>query len=103
MSKDLKDINLASVQAFFGRAVATAARYKILLFVLLVAGVYGFVTYKIYSLSSHEPNSDSVSAQVTILSPHVDQSVVDQLQSLQDNSVNVNALFRDSRQNPFAE
>lgn len=76
--------------------------YRLLAFLLFVALLYGFVLLRINSLSNLQPSEDAVSSQVKAAKlPHIDQSVVNQLQSLQNNSVSVQALFDQARSNPF--
>lgn len=76
--------------------------YSLLAFLLFIALLYGFVLLRINSLSSLQPSEDAVSSQVKAAKlPHIDQSVVTQLQSLQNNSVSVQALFNQARSNPF--
>jgi Flp pilus assembly protein CpaB len=77
-------------------------RYSLLIFIVLVMGLYSFVLLRIHSLSMAEPSADAVSSQLQAAHViHVDKAVVKQLQSLQDNSVNVQALFDQARSNPF--
>ena len=78
--------------------------YIFIIFLVFVVLLYGFVLLRVNSLSTAEPSSDAVSGQVKaarIL--HIDQSVVNQLQSLQNNSVSVQTLFNQARSNPFQE
>lgn len=84
--------------------LTTLQHYSVLLFVVVVAILYGYLAYTINSLSSAEPAPDAVSSQVKAARiPHIDADVLTQLKKLQDNSVNVRTLFNDSRQNPFQE
>lgn len=79
-------------------------RYYVLLFFLLLAIVYGVMLQRINSLSNAQPSADAVAEQVkTTPQPHIDQSVVKQVETLQDNSVSVQALFDQARSNPFQE
>lgn len=81
-----------------------AARYRIIIFVVLVVAVYGFLVYRINSLSNAQPSSQATSAQVNpIAGAHIDKATVAQLQQLQDNSVSVQTLFNNARNNPFQE
>lgn len=76
--------------------------YTFLLFIALVAVLYGFLMFRINTLSNTRPSSDSVDTQVQAARvPHIDKAVVQQLKSLNDNSVNVQALFNEARSNPF--
>jgi len=80
------------------------SRYGVVLFLIFIALIYGFVILRINSLSNAQPTDNAVTSQVQAARiPHIDKSVVDQLQSLQDNSVSVKSLFNQARANPFQE
>lgn len=79
-------------------------RYTLVLFIILLAGTYGFVLYRINSLTSLQPTEESINSQVQAAKvPKIDKAVVDQLKTLQDNSVNVQTLFEQARTSPFQE
>lgn len=81
---------------------STLRPYGFVLFVLFVAGLYGSVIIKTNSLINERPTDDAVSSQVKAARvPHFDRAVIKQLESLQDNSVSVEALFKSARDNPF--
>lgn len=83
-------------------ALKKASKYKLLAFIIFTAAVYAFVWLRINNLSNAEPSSSAVSSQVQAAQiPHIDQTVINQLQSLQDNSVSVQSLFNQARSNPF--
>jgi Tfp pilus assembly protein PilO len=80
------------------------SRYKIVIIILMVALVYGFIFLRISQLSGAQPSQSMIDAKTsTIKTTRVDKNVVQQLQSLQDNSVSVKALFETARNNPFQE
>ena len=103
MNKDLKSIDLSSLPQLFGQFFARVSRYRVVLFIVFVAGIYGYMTYQIFILSNVTPSNSDVNSEVTSLTPHIDLNVVQQLESLKDNSVNVQTLFDQARQNPFSE
>lgn len=79
-------------------------RFKVLVFIVIVAGVYGYVLLQITTLSNAQPTTEQINAQTKpIKTAHIDKTTVRQLQQLQDNSVNVQALFNNARNNPFQE
>jgi hypothetical protein len=95
--------DLKSLLATANRDVEKARRFGVVGFVVLVALLYGFLFLRISSLNDAEPSSDSVTGQVQAAGvPHIDESVVKQLESLHDNSVNVRTLFNEARKNPFS-
>lgn len=103
MSKDLKAIDLKSLPQQLGQLNRRLSRYRIVLFIVFVTVVYGFVYYKIVTLSDPKADTNGVTAEVNTLTPRIDDGVARQLESLKDNSVNVRTLFDKARQNPFAE
>lgn len=104
MSKATKSsMDLKALPAQLRQLGQKTQRYSVLLFVIFVAGVYGFMSYKIYTLSSPATDTSAVDTQVTSLTPRIDAETVRQLESLEDNSVNVQTLFDKARKNPFAD
>lgn len=76
--------------------------YTLILFLVFVGCIYGFLLLRTHTLNNTQPSADAVSSQVKAARlPHIDQSVVKQLQTLRDNSVNVQSLFDQQRNNPF--
>lgn len=99
---DKKSLGLQPLLAKINPWIATLRRFSFVLFLGLVVIIYGFIVLRINALSSAEPSNDSVTSQVQAAHvPHIDQKVVNQLESLHNNSVNVQALFNESRSNPF--
>lgn len=95
-------LSFKSLVAKGAGALRRIQRYSFWLFLVFVLLLYGFILLRINSLSGVQPSSDAVSSQVKAARiPHVDPSVVKQLQSLQDNSVSVQTLFNQARSNPF--
>jgi len=79
-------------------------QYAVLLFILLLATVYGFVLLRVNVLNNAQPNEQAISEELKSLPTlHIDESVAKQLLTLRDNSVNVRSLFDNARGNPFQE
>lgn len=79
-----------------------ALRFRLPLFLAMLAIVYGFILWRVSTLSDVPPAPDALSQAISA-SPHIDQATVDKVKQLQDNSVNVRALFDHARKNPFKE
>ncbi len=93
-----KDLLLSRAQGLF----EAGGRYSMTIFLLLVAVVYGFVFYQITTLDSRQPTQPQIDKFVRAShAPHIDRKMVKQLESLKDNSVNVQTLFEQARENPF--
>ena len=96
---DLKSIK----PALRGLARTLGKYYSVLLF-LLFMGVYGFMVVKINSLSNPVVDDSEIAEEVkTLPTPRIDETAANKLQSLKDNSVNVQTLFEKGRTNPFKE
>lgn len=95
--RNLKDLLDKIIAKFQG-----AKRYSLVLFIVFIALIYGFVLFRIKTLNDIQPSPDAIAAQVKAAQvPHIDETAIKQLQSLQDNSVNVQTLFNEARSNPF--
>ena len=106
MSKKRKDTNihmdLRQLRAVAEKSLHKLSRYAAILFFLLVAGVYSFILLRINTLVNAQPSQSDIDAQSTSTTiPRVDPKVAEQLEKLEDNSVNVQTLFNQARNNPF--
>ena len=80
------------------------SRYFGVIFAVLVLLTYAFLVWRINTLSQQKPSDDDVAEKLqSIKLPKIDQSVIDKIQQLQDNSVEVQTLFQQARDNPFQE
>jgi hypothetical protein len=96
------DFNLKALLNKANGLLDEAKKYSFLAFLIFVAILYGFVFFRINSLKNTEPSDSDVTSQVQAAHiPRIDQGLVKQLKSLQDNSVSVQTLFNDARNNPF--
>jgi hypothetical protein len=96
------DLSLKSLKPIAFRGLGYLSRYAGIMFFLLIAAVYGFVLLRINSLADIQPSQSDIDAQATETPiPRVDPKVAQQLQNLEDNSVNVQTLFVQARNNPF--
>lgn len=78
--------------------------YKGLVFFLLLTSLYGYIVWRINVLSSAPPTSaDVASAQEGVEVPKISEATIQKIQGLEDNSVRVQALFNEARENPFQE
>lgn len=93
-------LELSRIPATLLHSVKRLGRFRVVLFVVFVLGLYGYLVFQIGQAASVEPTP---AEQLTTVkpSPRIDPNTVKQLQQLQDNSVSVKALFNDERSNPF--
>jgi nitrate reductase NapE component len=97
-------MNTKAIQSQSQQVLQTALHLRVILFLVLLVGLYGFIGWRISSLADAEPGPAAIAAKESKAStPHIDQAVVDKVKQLEDNSVNVQTLFNEARQNPFRE
>jgi hypothetical protein len=100
----MKDLKLKSLLVIGSKAGAAFRRYGGVMFFLLFACVYAFIILRINTLSNVQADqSQAVSQAGATAVPRIDANAAKQLKSLQDNSVNVQTLFEQTRTNPFQE
>lgn len=78
--------------------------YSVFIFIVSILLIFSFLVFRINMLTRIEPSDDAVSEKLqTVKRPKIDQDSIDKLQALQDNSVEVQTLFQQARNNPFHE
>lgn len=78
------------------------SKHAVILFILLVVGVFGFMVVRIYLLSSAEPTSSQVDEKMsTYRIVKLDTKIVELFRSLEDRNISVESLFDNGRTNPF--
>lgn len=83
---------------------AQLLRHKKLLFVIPVVAAYIFVAWRVNVLGNAQPTQKAVASHQTTQSlPQISPSTLNKIQQLQSNSVSVQALFNQARQDPFNE
>jgi hypothetical protein len=92
--------DLAKLNTSLTKHLQPLRRYKVVLFVVFAAGLFGYLAFQINQATGVQPTP---AEQLTTVkaSPRIDPALVQKIQQLQDNSVSVQALFNDSRSNPF--
>jgi hypothetical protein len=79
-------------------------RLRVVLFLVVLVMLYGFIVWRIETLSTAEPDAAAVATQTKATSkPHLDQALVDKINQLESTNVTVKALFDQARKNPFRE
>ncbi len=72
--------------------------------ILMVLLAYVLVVWKISTLATAEPSDDDVTvAETTNKIPRIDKTAIKQIQSLEQENINIHSLFNDARNNPFQE
>ena len=92
--RELLDSGIAKLQGL--------RRYSLIIFIVFVATLYGFLFFRITTLTNTQPTQDAVNNQIKAAQlPYIDKSLVDKINALQNNNVNVKTLFDQARSSPF--
>jgi hypothetical protein len=79
-------------------------RFRVILFVIIVAVLYSFLIVEIAQLSQIQPDPDAVEDQLQrSAGPRLDRQAITAIEQLQDQNIQVETLFREARENPFSE
>jgi hypothetical protein len=98
-----QNIELNAIVPAIKSSLQSVTKYAGILFFSLIAIIYAFVLLRINTLSNAQPSDAEITSNATVQKLRVDKNVVEQIQQLQDNSVNVQSLFDNARSNPFQE
>lgn len=97
-------IDIKTLQASAGKLFASVNKYRGFIFFLLLTSLYGYIVWRINVLSSAPPKAaDVTTAQQNTSLSGIPETTVQKLEGLEDNSVRVQSLFNEARQNPFQE
>lgn len=79
-------------------------RYIVMSFFIFLALLYGGIIVRINMLNRQEPTEEAVTEKLqNAKRPRIDQDTINKIKELEDNSVDVQSLFKDARNNPFQE
>ncbi len=100
----MKNIDFKTIPAKFKHLIQKVRPYVVLLFFVTIAILFSFLVFRINTLANKEPSDDAVQEKLkTVQRPKIDKDAIAKIQQLQDNSSNVQALFKQARDNPFQE
>ncbi len=95
---------LSNLKIKLNHFLVLAKKYRAFIFLILVLASYAFLILRINLLTQSEPSAVSVSdKQKVIPRLKIDQTAVNKILQLEDQNVEVKALFEKARNNPFAE
>lgn len=79
-------------------------RYHVFLFILTFLSIYGFLIMRVGNLTQSEPPAVELdTSQNAIRRLRLDQASINQLKELEAQNIEVRALFKQARDNPFTE
>jgi hypothetical protein len=98
------NVNLKDITKKIRPLLSKLQRYATFIFIVSFLFIYTFLVIRINILNRQEPNDDAVSDKLkTVQRPKIDKDTLAKIQELQDQNVEVQALFKQARDNPFSE
>jgi Tfp pilus assembly protein PilO len=77
-------------------------RYVVVIFIGILVIIYGFLVFKVGTVSSVNPDEEVVSQQLQDAKRlRVDQEAINKIEQLKDQNIAVRSLFEKARDNPF--
>lgn len=84
--------------------VNLAKRFRFILFLGMFAVIYGYLLLTINQLTTATPTAaDLDSETATVKRLRVDEAAVQSMLRLEEENIDIQALFEEARNNPFAE
>lgn len=95
-------MNIKTIIAKLSPLKDLIVRFKIILFVLFVVGVFGYITLVISYYSNAEPTQDQIeNKKLTVKLVKLDEKAIEKIKELQDKNISIESLFNNGRDNPF--
>lgn len=83
---------------------AFVKRFRFLLVFLVFSAMFGYVIMQVNAVTSREPSETEISKKATAAPrTKVDEQLVEEITSLEEQNVQVKTIFNDARKNPFSE
>lgn len=103
MKKDIK-FNLSSVKDGLAKLKPFFGKHGSFIAIIFVLAIYLFTVFRISALAAADPAPEAVDEALTSSAvPKINQAAIEQIQNLEQNSPQVQALFNQARNNPFQE
>lgn len=94
-------MNLSRITGELQKFTHSLYKHRIVIFVVAFFVSYGFLITRISSYTQQEPAASTTEQAIKRLT--IDKESIEKIEDLEDQNVQVRALFKDARQNPFSE
>jgi|AntRauTorcE11897_2_1112592.scaffolds.fasta_scaffold00277_19 hypothetical protein len=98
------NIDINHIRNYLSRVMKKLGHFMPFLFIITNLVLYGYLVIHINNLTQVEADELTVLEQLESANrPEIDKAAVDKIRELQDQNVQVDALFKEARDNPFSE
>jgi hypothetical protein len=99
-----KNLNVSDSVKQIKILLLAVKKHHIVIGFISVILLYSFLVFQINILSSVEPTDEEVTQKLEkIKRPIIDKEIVKKIKQLQDENIEVQAIFKQARENPFNE
>lgn len=100
----MKNLNSQSLKASIVTLKDWIVKYRISIFIFIVATILGFMLLRISNMATLEPtDTQKVEAKASIKIVRVNEDAISVIKNLQDKNISVETLFDPGRYDPFSD
>ena len=82
----------------------TLWRYRVLLIIIIFSALYIYILLLSGAQAERQPSAKAVDEQVkATVRPRVDEATAETMMNLEDQNLDIKAIFNEARENPFVE
>ena len=97
-------LNKDQILKHLRRDLIKVQRYGVFTLIIISLSLYGFMVYQIGQATQKEPSDAQVLEELGVVKRlKIDESSIDKITQLEDQNVEIKALFQEARDNPFKE
>ena len=83
---------------------ATLWRYRVLIIIVIFSALYVYILLLSGAQTERQPSAKAVDEQIKAnVRPRVDEATAETMMSLEDQNLDIKAIFNEARENPFVE
>lgn len=100
----MKNLDLSSLKNTLNAIKNSIVKYRVSLFVIIVASVFGILIMGISNKAATEPTEQQINEAInSVKVVEVDDEAIRVVQQLQDNNIYITTLFDPGRVDPFSD
>ena len=100
----MKSTNQQSLLVQLKSFSATLWRYRVLLIIIIFSALYIYILLLSGAQTERQPSAEDVDNQIkATVRPRVDKITAETMMNLEDQNLDIKAIFNEARENPFVE
>jgi membrane glycosyltransferase len=100
----MNNLNIQSIKSSLQSLITLLSRYRVIIFVTLITGAFGFMIIRITSMATMEPTTQQkLEANAAVKVVKINEDTVRVIEQLQSRDIVIEALFEPGRYDPFTD